>query len=151
MSLSGQMYFIMTTMVTYQVPITLSVLQWPRTRTQTWWLYKVNVVLILCEKITRVFVPGILLEANLFGDGKRENDQDCSNNDGELAVSVPVAFCTLWSMSYRIYHWNKTQEWRYKLWEAQIRDSKMYRVRIAIVEINCRRLYTWKRLSKVDN
>lgn len=30
-SLSGQMYFMMTTMVTYQVPITLSALQWSTT------------------------------------------------------------------------------------------------------------------------
>lgn len=34
-------------------------------------------------------VPGILLKTNLFGDGQRKNDQDCSDDDGELSVRVP--------------------------------------------------------------
>lgn len=36
-------------------------------------------------------VPGIFLKANLFGDGQRQNNQDCGNNDGKFAVSVPFA------------------------------------------------------------
>lgn len=63
-------------------------------------------LIILSEKISDgVFVPGILLKAYLFGDGERKNKQDCSNNDGKFAVSVPVAADrTVCFMSYSSYH-----------------------------------------------
>lgn len=58
-----------------------------------------------------MFVPGILLKANLFGDRERKNNQDRSNNDGKFAVSVPVAAdCTICFMSHCSYHCNEKQK-----------------------------------------
>lgn len=60
---------------------------------------------------SKSFVPGILLKANLFGDGQRKNNQDCSNNDGKFAVGVPVATdCAIGFMSRCSNHCNKKQE-----------------------------------------
>lgn len=53
----------------------------------------------------KVFVPGVFLKANLFGDGERKNDQDSSDNDGKLAVDVPGdTDCTICLVSYGFYH-----------------------------------------------
>lgn len=58
-----------------------------------------------------LFVPGILLKANLFGDGERKNNQDGSDYDGKFAVSVPVAADrTVCFMSHRSHHCNNEQE-----------------------------------------
>lgn len=35
--------------------------------------------------------PGIFLEANLFGDGERQDEEEGGDADGELAVCVPAA------------------------------------------------------------
>lgn len=35
--------------------------------------------------------PGIFLEANLFGDGEGQDEQEGGDADGELAVCVPAA------------------------------------------------------------
>lgn len=87
-SLSGMKYFIMTTMVTYQVPITLSALQ-PRTSSQN--DHNAETIVFLTLGVKTMFVPGILLKADLFGYGERKNNQDCSDNDGKFAVHVPMA------------------------------------------------------------
>lgn len=86
--LSGMKYFIMTTMVTYQVPITLSALQ-PRTSSQK--EHNADTTVFWSLGVKTMFVPGILLKADLFGYGERKNDQDCSDDDGKFAVRVPVA------------------------------------------------------------
>lgn len=53
------------------------------------------------------FVPGIFLKADLFGDGERKNNKDCSNNDGKFAVGVPVAADrSIRFMSHCSYHYN---------------------------------------------
>lgn len=55
-------------------------------------------------------LPGVFLEANLFGDGKRQNDQDGGHTNGELTVNVPVTTDhTVWQMSYCSYHYRKTE------------------------------------------
>lgn len=58
-----------------------------------------------------MFVPGIFLKANLFGDGEGKNDQHRSYNDGKFAVSVPVATdCPFCFMSNCSYHCDRKQE-----------------------------------------
>lgn len=54
-----------------------------------------------------VSVPGIFLKANLFWNGERKNNQHRSDNNGKLAVSVPVsADCAVCFMSQGSYHCN---------------------------------------------
>lgn len=114
-SLSGQMYFIMTTMVTYQVPITLRALQRKNNTSHMiimqWGGKKWNPQWVNTQS-GGLFVPGILLKANLFRDGERKNNQDSGDNDCEFAVSVPGgAGCTICFMNYSIYHWNSKHKW----------------------------------------
>lgn len=52
-------------------------------------------------------VPGIFLKANLFWNGERKNNQHRRDNNGKLAVSVPVsADCAVCFMSQGSYHCN---------------------------------------------
>lgn len=58
--------------------------------------------------MTRYVIPGIFLKANLFGDGERENNKDCSDSNGKLAVGVPVGTdCTFCVVSHSSYHCNR--------------------------------------------
>ncbi len=54
------------------------------------------------------FLPGVLLEANLFGYGQRKYDQHWGQSDGELAIGVPVRTNHfLWLVIYCANHCRK--------------------------------------------